>query len=80
MVASRAAARAEEGRQRRRRENVATLEQPSQKGGHTLDLDVMTTIKQLPLYLQPVVTLMSNMVPPSEEERLRNKKGKEALA
>ena len=40
----------------------------------------MATIKQLPPYLQPVVTLMVNMVPSSEEDRLQEKKGKDALA
>ena len=40
----------------------------------------MTTIRQLPLYLELVVTLMANMVPPSEENKMRDKRGKEALA
>ena len=38
------------------------------------------TIRQLPSYLQSAVTLMVNMVPPNEEDRLRNKRGNEALA
>ena len=39
----------------------------------------MATIRQLPPYLQPMVTLMANMVPPSEEDKLRNKRRKEVL-
>ena len=39
----------------------------------------MMTIRQLPPYLQLVVTLMENMVPLYEEDRLKDKKGKEAL-
>ena len=39
----------------------------------------MATIRQLPPYLQPMVTLMVNMVPPSEEDKLRNKRRKEVL-
>ena len=39
----------------------------------------MTTIRQLPSYLQPVVTLMENMVPPSKESRMRDKRGKNAF-
>ena len=41
---------------------------------------MMATIRQLPPHLQLVLTLMLNMVPPSEEDRLREKKGKDALA
>ena len=40
----------------------------------------MATIRQLPLHIQPVVTLMANMVPSNEEDRLQEKKGKDALA
>ena len=42
---------------------------------------MMATIRQLLLYLQPMVTLMANMVPPppSEEDRLRDKRGNEAF-
>ena len=39
----------------------------------------MATIRQLPPYLQPVVTLMANMVPLSDEDKLWEKKGKDAL-
>ena len=56
------------------------MEQPRQKGDYTPYPDVMVIIRQLPPYLQLVVTLMANMVPPSEEDRLQDKRGKEALA
>ena len=39
----------------------------------------METMKRLPGYLQPVVTLMVTMVPPGEESRLGEKRGREAL-
>ena len=37
------------------------------------------SLPRLPRYLQPVVTLMAMMVPPTEESRLREKRGREAL-
>ena len=40
----------------------------------------MATIGQFLPYLQPMVTLMANMVPPSNEDRLGDKKGNEVLA
>ena len=40
----------------------------------------MATIWQLPPYLQLVVTIMANMVPPSKEDKMRDKRGKEAFA
>ena len=48
--------------------------------GHTLDPEVAEIIKRLPGYLQPVVTLMATMVPPTEESKLQEKRGWEALA
>ena len=36
-------------------------------------------MKKLPGYLQPVVTLMATLVPPTEESRLREKRDREAL-
>ena len=63
MATSRAAARAEEGRQRRQREIAIPSEQPGHEGDYTSDPNVMTTIRQLLLYLQSVVTLMANMAP-----------------
>ena len=80
MAALRVAAKAKEGRQHRRREIIAPSERPSQEDGHTPNPEVMATIRQFPPYLQPVVTLMANMVPPSNEDRLGDKKGKEVLA
>ena len=55
---------------RRSKEVVLPLEQPGQEGDYTPDPDVMATIRQLRPHLQPVVTTMENMVPPSEEDRL----------
>ena len=40
----------------------------------------MATIRQLPPHLQLVVTLMVNMVPPSEVDRLQEKRGNDALS
>ena len=79
MAVYRAVARAEEGHQRQQRETVATSEQPNSEGGHIPDPEVMATIRQLPPYLQHVVTLMANMVPPNEESRMREKRRNEAL-
>ena len=45
MAASQAATRAEEGRQPRRREVVATSKQPNSDGGPAADHDVMTAIR-----------------------------------
>ena len=53
---------------------------PDLEGGHMLDPDVMIAIRWLPPYLQLVVMLMVNIVPPSEEDKLWDKRGKEALA
>ena len=53
--------------------------QPSVLEGYTPDLELSEVIKQLPGYLQHVVTLMVKMVPPSEESKLREKRGHEAL-
>ena len=60
--------------------DIATSEQPGLEGGSTPDPDVMATIRQLPSYLQPIVTLMTNMVPTNEEDKTRDKRGKEAFA
>ena len=48
--------------------------------GYTPNPEVAKVVKRLPRYLQPVVTLMATMVPPTEENKLRDKKGWEALA
>ena len=60
-------------------EVITTSEKPDSEGGPAVDLDIMATIRQLPPYLQLVVTLMANMVPPNEESRMREKRGNEAL-
>ena len=44
--------------------------QPGVREGYTLDPELAETMKRLPGYLQPVVTLMATMVPPDEESRL----------
>ena len=80
MAASRAVTRVEETHVRRLREVVFPLKQLGQEGDYTPDPDVMATIRQLPSSLQPVVTLMANMVPPSEEDKLWEKRRKDALA
>ena len=47
--------------------------------GYTPDPKLSKVIKQLPGYLQPVVMLMATMVPPTEESKLWEKMGREAL-
>ena len=79
MVASQVTTREEEGHQRRRREVVDCSEQRALEGAAAVDADVTTTIRQLPSYLQPMVMLMANMVSPSEEGKMREKRGKDAL-
>ena len=71
MVATRGAARealAKQVRLLRRTEimgpQLGVLE------GYTLDPELSKVIKQLPGYLQPVVTLMVTMVPSTEESKL----------
>ena len=66
-------AREEEGHQNRRREAVTSSEQQDSKGGVAADADVTMTIRQLPSYLQQMVTLLANMVPPHEESKMREK-------
>ena len=48
--------------------------------GYTPDPKIAEAVKRLPGYLQPVVTLMATMVPPSKESNMREKRGREALA
>ena len=48
--------------------------------GYTPDPEFMEVIKRLPEYLQLVVTLMGTMVPSTEESKMRQKKGREALS
>ena len=47
--------------------------------GYTPDLELSEVVKQLAGYLQPVVTFMATMVPPTEESKLREKRRREAL-
>ena len=80
MVATRVAARealAEQVGLYRRTEIMAS--QPGVPKGYTLDPELSKVVKQLPGYLQPVVTLMAMMVPPTEESKLLEKRGREAL-
>ena len=53
--------------------------QPGVLEGYTPDPELSKVVKQFPEYLQPVVTLMATMVPPTEENKLREKRGREAL-
>ena len=53
--------------------------QPDVPEGYTPDPELAEVVKRLPGYLQPVVTLMATMVPPTKESRLRVKRGREAL-
>ena len=53
--------------------------QPGVLEGYTPDPELSEVVKKLPGYLQPVVTLMAMMVPPTDESKLREKKGREAL-
>ena len=53
--------------------------QPGVLEGYTPDLKLAEVVKKLYGYLQPVVTLMATMVPPTEESKLLEKKGREAL-
>ena len=47
--------------------------------GYTPDPELAEVIKRLPGYLQPVVTFMATMVPPTEESKLWEKRGQESL-
>ena len=53
--------------------------QPGVLEGYTPNPELAEVVKKLPEYLQPVVTLMAIMVPPTEESKLREKRGREAL-
>ena len=39
--------------------------------GYTPNAEITKAVNSLPGYLQPVVTLMATMVPPSEERKMR---------
>ena len=47
--------------------------------GFTLNTELTKVVKRLLGYLQLMVILMATMVPPTEESRLREKRGREAL-
>ena len=61
-----------------RRTKIAAS-QPDVLEGYTPDPELAEVIKKLPGYLQPVVTLMATLVPPTKESRMRDKRGREAL-
>ena len=48
--------------------------QPNVSEGYTPDPELAKVVKRLPGYLQPVVTFMVMMVPPTEESRLWEKR------
>ena len=62
-----------------RRTEIAAS-QPGVQEGYTPYPEVLEVIKRLLGYLQPVVTLMTTMVPPTEESKMHEKRGWEALA
>ena len=80
VVSTRAAreAQAEHVQLERVMEIAAT--HPSVEEGYTLDANIAKAIKMLPEYLQLVVTFMATMVPSSEESRMWEERGQEALA
>ena len=53
--------------------------QPDVLEGYILEPELAEVVKRLLGYLQPVVTLMATMVPLTEESRLWDKRGREAL-
>ena len=79
IAASRAMTREEEGRQRRRRETIDSSEQRASGGDVAVDADVAIAIRQLPSHLQLMVTFLAEIVSPSEEGKLKEKRGKDAI-
>ena len=76
MAATRGAARealVEQVGLLRRRKIVAS--QPNVLDGYTPNPELAEVVQRLLGYLQPVVTLMAMLVPPTEESRLREKRG-----
>ena len=53
--------------------------QPGVLEGYTPNPELWEVVKKLPGYLQPMVTLMATMVPPTEESKLREKMGWKGL-
>ena len=81
MVASKAVGREAQGEYvpLERFIEIATT-QPSVMEGYAPYANIVEVVKLLPRHLQLVVTLMATMVPPFEESRMQEKKGREALA
>ena len=79
MAATRGAAREAMAQEAVLRRTEIAASQPGVGEGFMPDPDLAEVVKRLPGYLQPVVTLMATMVPPDEESKLREKRGREAL-
>ena len=79
MVATRGAAREAMAEEVVGRMTEIMASQPDVPEGCTPDPELTEVVKRLSGYLQLVVTLMAMMVPPTEESRLREKKGREEL-
>ena len=76
MTGSRGAAReAQVGRLQLDRLTEIAATQPGVEEGYTPDPKIAEAVKRLPGYLQPVVTLMATMVPPSKYSKMREKRG-----
>ena len=76
MVATKGAAREAQAEQvvLERMTEIATS-QPGGLEGYTPDPELAEVVKRLPEYLQPVVTLMATMVPPTKESKMQEKRG-----
>ena len=71
MAASKAVTKKAQAKQvvlERRTEIAAS--QPGMREKYMPDPEVTKVVKRLPRYLQPVVSLMATMVPPTEESKL----------
>ena len=79
MAATRGAAREAMAEEVVGRMTEIMASQPDVLEGYTPDPELIEIVKRLLGYLQPVVTFMATMVPPTEESRLRDKRGCEAL-
>ena len=81
MEALRVAAReAQDGHLQLERLTKIAATQSSVDERYTPDPEIAKAVKRLAGFLQPVVTLMATMVPPFEESKMREKRGREALA
>ena len=61
------------------RRKKITASQPDVLEGYIPDPELVEIIKKLPGYLQPMITLMATLVPPTEESKLWEKRDREAL-